>query len=210
MRRTFFGLVILAAAAGLILTTSCQHERAMQIVSINDHEPLMSDIIDFGSITITEPGEEPEIYLISQFPEDVVDIEFLYVETGLGLPTWTPYKVQISKITIDYMDAEVLPEAAQEYGRVILPASITVESDPEGEKTVTARFALAPAQWKEFYFGDDAQDAPEDDDYGVVATVKAKVSVEGTDQATGNKVTASAEVTIVVGNFWDDPDRLGQ
>ncbi|OYD16279.1 hypothetical protein CH330_03285 [candidate division WOR-3 bacterium JGI_Cruoil_03_51_56] len=205
MRRTVFGLLILVAAAGLILTASCQRENALRIVTINDGETLMSDIIDFGEITIEEPGEEPEKYIITQIPQDVVGIELQYVEIGLGLPTLTPYKAHITKIQISYRDA-----AGTEYDPIVLPVNIVVDAEPEGKKTEKSVFSLVPAQWKERYFSDEAQDAPEDDEYGAVATLTAKITVSGTDDVSGKDVSAEGNADVVIGNYWDDPARLGQ
>ncbi len=209
MRRSVIGLFVLIAAFGLILSVSCQRENALRIVQINEGRPLMSDIIDFGEISITEEGET-EVYIITQIPGDIVEIELQYTELGLGLPSWTPYVAHINRIEVEYSDVATTGPPQQFEYDVSLPVDVAVKSDREGKKTTETEFMLVPAFWKEYYFADDAQDDPTDDDYGVVATLEAKVTVEGYDEASGQKIEAEGEATVIIGNFWDDPDRLGQ
>ena len=208
MRRTLFGLLTLTVALGFIATVACQRENALRVVSINGGATLMSDIIDFGELR--DPDDPEFVETITEIPADVVEIELQYVEIGLGLPTWTPYHAQITKISVTFVDAGVVPGEGEEYLPVVLAQNIQVLADRTGDEMTTGEFAIIPAEWKAYHFGDDAQDSPYDDDYGVVATIKASVKVEGVEVTTGNRVRASADVLIHVGNYWDDPDRLGQ
>ncbi|MFO7675545.1 MAG: hypothetical protein R6X12_04430 [bacterium] len=206
MRRFAFALSVFAIVAGLLLTTGCQRDRSFRIVTINKGAPLMSDLIDFGEITIREPGEDPETYTISEVPSDIVDIELQYVEIGLGLPTWTPYVASVEKATISYTNLTT----GEAYDVAIVSMSASVESDPEGKKTATAKLNIAPGEWKDKVFGDEAQSDPTDDDYGPVAQVRATVTVEGYDYVSNKRVKAVKDCDITFGNFWDEPTRLGQ
>ncbi len=209
MRRNVFGLLTLIAALGLTLAVSCQRDHALRILGINDGQPVMSDIVDFGLI-IERIEDEVDTTQIAVIPDDIVTVDIQYVEIGLGLPTWTPYTAQINKITVDYVDAGVIPGEVVQYSSTTLPADITVQSDVDVKKFTTAEFTIAPSLWKEYHFGDEAQDEWNEDEYGVVAHLSARVTVEAVDLASNKEVEAEAETEIIIGNFWDDPDRLGQ
>lgn len=206
MRRFVTGLFVFVAVTGLLLTTGCQRENSLRIVSVNRGEPLMSDLVDFGEVTIREPGEEPETYRISEVPTDVVDLDLQYVEIGLGLPTWTPYIASLERATISYLNLET----GETYEAVQVAMSATVEADPNARRTERVRLTIAPGQWKARVFEEYLQTDPEDDDYGPVAQVKATILIEGFDYTTKNKVKAVKECDIIFGNFWDEPSRLGQ
>ena len=206
MRRFALGLLVIAAAASMLLTAGCQRDRTFRILSINQGEVLFSDLIDFGEIVVREPGEDPEIYRISEVPTDVVDIDLQYVEIGLGLPTWTPYLANVERATISYVNLET----GEAYEAVQVALNVSVEADPEGGRSTRTEITIAPGQWKARTFEEYLQDTPEDDDYGPVATVKATVTVEGIDYVSNNRIRATKDCHIVFGNFWDEPSRLGQ
>lgn len=208
MRRIVFGLFAVVVVAGLLLTTGCNdRDRALRITRINKGEMIVADLVDFGEISVQEdPEEPPEIYPVMEVPSDIVEIEFQYVEIGLGLPTWTPYWANIEKATIVYTNQET----GENYESVQVGMSAAVESDPEGDKLTRAEILIAPGRWKANAFEDELQEAPEDDDYGVVATVTAHVIVEGHDYVTNKTVKAEKDVSIEFGNFYDEPSRLGQ
>jgi len=213
MRRSAFVLLMLFVASGLFLTASCQRENALRIVSINEGEPVVSDLVDFGMIITRDDEGAVETTFVTVTPNDIVTMELQYVEIGLGLPTWTPYTAHVTKITVRYDDASVTPPTGEEpvpYTSTTLPADITIESDVELRNSTTASFSIVPAGWKEYYFGDEAQDEWDDDDFGVKAHLNATVRVEGIDLASGDDVRGEGEIEILIGNYWDDPDRLEQ
>ena len=201
-------LVILCAAAALLTTVSCQRLNALRIVTVNEGNPIRIDIADFASY-VDEDGDRFFEFMI---PNGVVPIAFQYVEVGLGQPSWTPYVVQIQKITIDYDDAGIVPGEPQEYTRVVERVNFTVRTDPTGKEITDVDVTIMPAQWLETYFESEAED--EDPEgltgYGTVATLNAKIKAEGVDQASNLKVQAEAEVLVSVGTYYDDPDRYGQ
>lgn len=210
MRRLFSGSLALAVVVGLLFTTGCQRKGALQIVEINEGVPLRSDIIDFGTVRVEEEEESYEV-LIWQYPADNVEIELLYTEIGLGLPTWTPYRAHLDEIRIQYEDAGVRAGEPRAYREVLLPIDVSVETDPDGRSTAKTSFTVIPSQWKEDHFRDEAQEDPIDpEEYLTVATLKAKLKVKGVDDATGRNVEAEAEFEIEVGNYWDDIARLDQ
>jgi hypothetical protein len=206
MRRIVFGLFAVVVVAGLLLTTGCSTDRALRITRINKGEPVVSDLVDFGEIRIEDEEGEVEIFQVMEVPSDIVEIEFQYVEIGLGLPTWTPYWANIEKATIVYTNQET----GETYESVQVGMSAAVESDPEGDKLVRTEILIAPGRWKANAFEDELQEAPEDDEYGVVAMVTAHVIVEGHDYVSNQTVKAEKDVSIEFGNFYDEPSRLGQ
>ena len=206
MRRIVFGLFAVVVVAGLLLTTGCSTDRALRITRINKGEPVVSDLVDFGEIRIEDEEGEVEIFQVMEVPSDIVEIEFQYVEIGLGLPTWTPYWANIEKATIVYTNQET----GETYESVQVGMNADVESDPEGDKLVRTEILIAPGRWKANAFEDELQEAPEDDEYGVVAMVTAHVIVEGHDYVSNKTVKAEKDVSIEFGNFYDEPSRLGQ
>ncbi len=207
MRRIVFGLFAVVVVAGLLLTTGCNdRDRALRITRINQGEPVISDLVDFGVIRLEDEEGEVELISVSEVPSDIVEIEFQYVEIGLGLPTWTPYWANIERATIVYTNQET----GDNYESVQVGMSASVESDPEGDKLVRAEILIAPGRWKANAFADDLQEDPEDDEYGVVALVTAHVIIEGHDYVSNQTVKAEKDVAIQFGNFYDDLSRLGQ
>lgn len=201
MRRTIFVLAILFASLGLLV--SCSRENSLAIVSINEDKPVNSDLADFGIFKdATDPEAEPEY--ISVTPDDVVPIELRYTEIGLGLPTWRPYVARITKATVTF--TKVLGEAPEVLPKVESRVNIAVTSDPEGKKTTKGYITLIPAIWKDEVFGTGAGYP---DELGIEATLKAKIRLEGVDEASGASILAETEVLVNIGNFWDEPSRIG-
>lgn len=208
MRRNLSVLVVLCAAAALLTAVSCQRLNALRIVSVNDGNPIQIDIADFASY-VDDDGDR---FFEFQIPNGVVPIAFQYVEVGLGQPSWTPYVVQVQKITIDYEDAGIVPGEGQEYTRVVQRVDFSVASDPTGKDVTEVDITIMPAQWIEQYFDGEAEEEdPEGlSGYRTVATLNAKIKAEGVDQASNLKVQAEAEVLVSLGTYYDDPDRYGQ
>ncbi len=201
MRRNLYVPVILTIALGLLLSLSCTRENNLNVVSIN---PIYSDLTDFGVYRDpTDPEAEPEF--VQATPTDSVPIELSYVEIGPGLPTWRTYTAQINKVTVTF--SRVMGEVPEALPRIEIATCITVPSDPTGKKTVTARVPLIPALWKEENFGSGAGDPSET---SIDAVLNAKVKLSGVDLATAQPVETEVTVPVYIGNFWDDPTRIGQ
>ncbi|MEO0068273.1 MAG: hypothetical protein ABIK23_03980 [candidate division WOR-3 bacterium] len=201
MRRNIFVLAMVFAGLGLLV--SCSRENALEIVSVNEGKPINSDLTDFGIFKdATDPEAEPEYVSIT--PDDVVPIELRYTEIGLGLPTWRPYVARITKATITF--TKVLGEVPEVLPKVESRVNISVMSDPEGKKATKGYITLIPAIWKEEVFGGGAGDP---DELGIEATLKAKIRLEGVDEASGKSILAETEVLVNIGNFWDEPSRIG-
>ncbi len=204
LRRKVYVSVILTLCLGLLVSLSCSRENTLTIVSINKDSPILSDLADFGIYRDpTDPESEPE--QIEATPTDFVPIEFSYGEIGIGLPTWRPYVASINKITVTF--SRVMGEAPENLPRIEIKTNIQVPSDPTGKKTVTANVPLIPSLWKEENFGSGAGGPTE---LGTEAILNAKIKVDGVDIATGQAITAEATTVVQVGNFWDDPTRLGE
>jgi hypothetical protein len=201
LRRNIFVLSALLVCLGLLV--SCSRENALLIVSVNEGKPVNSDLADFGIFKdATDPEAEPEY--ISVTPDDVVPIELSYSEIGLGLPTWRPYTAHITKATITF--TKVLGEAPEVLPKVESRVNISVISDPKGKKSTKGYITLIPAIWKDEVFGAGASSP---DELSNEATLKAKIKLEGVDKATGASITAETEILVNIGNFWDDPSRIG-
>lgn len=204
MRRIALSLLALVAIAGLLVTTACQRDNSLRIVSISPAGVLFGDLADFT--TFRDPEDpEAEPVLLSVIPGDEVDVELQYVEFGLGLPTWTPYEAQIEQVTITYRSAGEPDEWEGSY--ITYDTRIMVPADREG-KTTVATIPVMTSEWKEYWFGGEAAGFP--DELGPVATVIANIEVKGFDQASGNKIDAEGATTIELGNWWDDISRIGQ
>ncbi len=202
MRRFFITLFVLFA--GIFLLTSCQRENALQIVSVNDNEAILADLTDFGVYRDpTDPEAEPEF--VTAIPDDVIPIELCYREIGIGLPTWRPYTARLTKVRVTF--SGVMGDVPDELPPVDGRVNILVQSDPAGKKTVKGYITLMPAVWKTEVFGGGAADPTEVEE---IAVLRAKIRLEGVDEATGEAVSAETEVLVSVGEFWDDESRIGQ
>jgi len=202
LRRNIFVLSALLVCLGLLV--SCSRENALLIVSVNEGKPVESDLTDFGVFKDpTDPEAEPEFVTVT--PEDVIPIELRYTQIGVGLPTWRPYIAKITKATITF--TKVLGEAPEVLPKVESKVNISVISDPEGKKTTKGYITLIPALWKEEVFGGGASDPTE---LSTDATLIAKIKLEGTDESTGEDLTAETTVLVNIGNLWDEPTRIGE
>lgn len=204
MRRSFVALFGLFVGLGILLSLSCSRENTLQIVSVNNGQAIFSDLTDFGLYRDpTDPEAEPMFF--TAIPEDVIPIELCYREIGLGLPTWRPYVARITKVRVTFTG--VMGDIPDELPSVDTRVNILVPSDPTGKKTVKSSVTLIPAYWKGEIFGSTAG---EPIDLEPVAVLKAKITLQGVDEATGQDLTADAEVLVSVGEFWDDESRIGQ
>jgi hypothetical protein len=210
MRRNLSVLVVLCAAAALLTAVSCESENVLRILSVNEGDPVKVDISDLGSMKDPDPEEHEPIYFF-EIGAGVVEMEFQYVQIGVGQPAWTPYKAQIQEINATYTDALLVGGEQAEWSgsKTKQQVNFTVDSDPEGKKTTTAMVTIMPSHWIEEWFGDEAMEDPFED-YGTLATAKTKIEAKGVDLASGQDVKATIEITVSVGNYYDDPDRLGQ
>jgi hypothetical protein len=211
MRRNLSVLVVLCAVAALLTTVSCESENVLRILSVNEGDPVKVDISDLGSMKDPDPEETEPIYFF-EIGSGVVEMEFQYVQIGVGQPAWTPYKAQIQEITATYTDALLVGGEPAEWSgsKTRQQVDFTVESDPEGKKTTTVMVTIMPAEWIDMYFGDEAFEDPYETEFGTLASVKTKIEAKGIDLASGQDVKATAEIVVSVGNYYDDPDRLGQ
>ncbi|MEO0070257.1 MAG: hypothetical protein ABIK18_05650 [candidate division WOR-3 bacterium] len=201
MRRSFLALFV---SLGILLSLSCSRENTLQIVSVNDGKAIFSDLTDFGLYRDpTDPEAEPMFFTAIQ--EDVIPIELCYREIGLGLPTWRPYVAHINKVRVTFTG--VMGDFPDELPSVETRVNILVPSDPSGKKTVKSYITLLPAYWKGEVFGSTAA---EPIDLEPIALLKAKVTLQGVDEVTGQDISAETEVLVSVGEFWDDESRIGQ
>jgi hypothetical protein len=208
MRRAVLGLLSFVAVFALLTTLSCQRSNSLRIVSVNADKTsgiVYCDLGDYGVFRDpTDPEAEPE--WIVAIGDELAEVELQYVEIGPGLPTWTPYQAHISKCKVKY--TFVAGEDPGPIPDVNLPVKMTVMSDPTGEKTATGIINVLPAVWKEEYWGSPPGE-PETDPTELTI-LRATITLEGTDDATGKAVRAVNDVQLKVGNFWDDPSRIGQ
>ncbi len=202
MRRGIFVLGLLFFTLGLLL--SCSRENTLQIVSVNNGRPVYGDLADFGVYRDpTDPQSEPEFVVVT--PDDTVEIKLRYTEIGAGLPTWRPYVAHINKVTVTFTGVSggepiTLP-------RVESRVNISVTSDPSGKQTTSGYIQLLPATWKEENFGSPTNDPTE---VNIEAQLTAKIKLEGVDASTGQTVIGEALVPVYIGDFYDDPTRIGR
>ena len=206
MRRILFGSLVLLAVMGLMLTTGCQRERSLRIVNLSGTGSLFGDVTDFGVYQDPEdPEAEPEV--ISAIPTDFAEIELQYVELGMGLPAWTPYQAHMDKVTLTYTDITPDESPADWSGtRVVFYKKMSLAADIEGKTTVTYTIPVLDASFKEEHF-EEAGSPLEGD---VQAWIRVTVHLEGIDVTSGKELETENEMTIRVGNYWDEPGRIGQ
>lgn len=190
LRRNIFVLVV--GLLAILMMPACQREGALRIASLE--APYYSDLVDYG-IVRDEEGVATQIEVV---PNDVVEVEFQYVEIGPGLPTWTSYQAHIEKATISFrrIGGEELNEPLPS---ITVPCNIVVPSDPTGKKVVKGSFELFSSWYKEEYLSGY--------DYLIL---EATVKFSGYDDATGKGLEAEGKMEVSVSDFYDDPTRVGQ
>jgi len=193
VRRTLFGLLVLAAALTVLPSLSCQRENALRIVDIDD--PFYSDLIDYG----VERDLEGDPYEVELTPTDSCIVRLQYVEIGPGLPTWTPYQAHIEKVKVTLKQIPGLGDPIEGLPPFEVPFKTVVVADPTGEGYTEASFELLSAWYKDEYFSD-----------GDLVILEATITISGYDDASGKRLTATNKMELSVADWWDDPQRIGQ
>ncbi len=199
MRRTLFALAVFAAAA-LLLTACEQRSNVLRVANINDGIPVYADIADWYLYIHGDPAE-PDSDWIAFFNDDIADVEFQYVEIGAGLPTWTPYVATINSYTIWYRSSA---DTTVTYDSIVVPTTVVVPADREGKRTTKAKLMLVSGSWKQQFFRSRIGDEPNDGD-GFNDILQARIKFSGYDSVANRKITARANATIRVADFWDSP-----
>ncbi len=200
MRRSLFGLVTLLAVAGLLLTTGCERENTLRVVTVNQGNVLTADITDVGKIFDKEDSTWYELYVHNP---DSVEFELQYVQIGAGLPTWTPFEAIIDKATITYASV-IDPEIV--YDPVIQSLSISVMSDVTGKKTTKFMMAVITTGWKDKYFPDE----PDPYVFEEMDLIKASIKFTGRDEIAQQDLEAKCYLTISLGEYYDEPNSIGR
>jgi hypothetical protein len=195
------GYVILVLVLLTLIYVSCDRTTpdSLRIVKINDGDPLIVDVADWG--LIVDP-EDPEDTILTYMTDDwIVPVEVSYVETGIGLPTYpttytariTDYKVQFSRIRINTTDP------SWQLNSISGATNISVPSDPQGGSTVKANLKVIPKEWIQTYFDSLTQGA----------MVKGTLILSGYEELTRDAISDTSQFTIDFGDYYDDPRVFG-
>lgn len=210
MRRAVSGLLTFVALLALVPMLSCfqlqlgENDNPLRIMSVNGDGIVMADIGDYGIFRDpTDPEGEPE--WVSGCNDVIVPVVMQYVEIGSGYQTWTPYVAKITKARIKYT---YVSGENVELPDVNLPVNFSIKSDPSGQKTFTGNVNVMPAIWLIEHFGGPGGSPPED--ITELSVYRATLTLEGVDESSGKALRAVADIQINVGDYWDDPSRLGQ
>jgi hypothetical protein len=202
MRRLASVLFGFAALAAIVFVgPGCDRQNVLRITDINEGRMISADLADFGVYTDpTDPEAEP--VLIQQTTGFSVPVELQYVEIGSGLPTWTPYQATVHTARVTYKNA-----AGEPRGQYTYAVNHAVVADREGKERHVAQFPLVPSEWLIEQYGDEIAGDPEDID--IVETVEGILKITAVDSMTGREFEASANFSVEVGNFYDDPSSIG-
>lgn len=205
MRRFVFGLPIVLLALGLFLSAGCQRANVLRVAAVNQGTPVYCDIADWGVYSDpTDPEAEPEwIYAIQ---DEVAEFEFQYLEVGPGLPTWTPYQAVIKEYSLTY---QTQSNSGNTYVGATIPLTFTLIADPDGKKSTKAKLVVASSWWKQEYFGDEIGGEPTTD-FELLDILWTQVDFSAVDSISGKNIKGQATLQMQVGDFWDDPQRIGQ
>jgi hypothetical protein len=195
-------LVLVLFFLGL-LVISCHRStsNALRIVEINGGDPLIVDIEDVWGYT-DEDGDWVDVSGEDAAYDQSAILEVTYTETGTGLPTYpTDYTVQITDYTVTFTDVTPRPAGSTPYtfDPVRGGCNFLITADPEGKKTVKEPLIIVSREWIIRYFS-ELEDG---------VTLKAKITLKGKDQISGNDVTGDGYHTIDAANFEDNPKTKG-
>ena len=197
MRCSLLGLLTLVAVAGLLLVAGCeffQQDSVLRVASINRGVALKSDVADYGLMPSDDP-EDPPYYESGGALMDTVEVALQYLETGAGLPTWTPYEAVINKATVTYrslLDPEIV------YDPAVIPLTQYVMADHTNKKITKFFMTVATASWKMTYF--EGEEPPF---FEPLDLVEATIKFSGWDSVAVRNVEATGKLTIEFGNFPD-------
>ncbi|MBM3321881.1 hypothetical protein FJY69_00130 [candidate division WOR-3 bacterium] len=208
MPRVVFGISLVAALAGVLLSCSCaEREDVLRVVSINGGMPVYCDIADWSVWNDpTIPDSEEELSYFVGMADDTCRFEFQYVEIGAGLPTWTPFHAEIKEYTVSYT---TLIGSGNSYDDLFVPLTITIPVEQELPKATEVTLVVTQSWWKSKYFADDIGDDPTENS-GMLDAVQADFEFTAIDSVSGRRVKAQGVAELKFADFWDDPDRLGQ
>ena len=204
MRRFVLVLGLVLAGAGVLLFSGCsQPNNVLRVASINAGMPVKCDIADWALFNDPQiPDSEEDFNYIYEIPNDAVEIEFQYVQVGAGLPTVTPYHALITEYTITY------EEGSQSYSEATIPTWIDVPADYTAKNSTKVTLALATSWWKLQSFGDDIGDAPSEETTPI-DVVLANIEFSAVDSVLGKPITAKAAIQMQFGDFYDNPQQIG-
>jgi hypothetical protein len=180
MKKAFLLLFLIPA----FFFISCKKIGSLSVVSVNNNEPLIADVIK-----LVPAGEDTEEVIV----EYTVPVEFVYTYAGYGLPTVNPYTAQITEYKIEYFQYDEKGKKIKfgEPGEVIKgECRIEIPADVKGKKTVVAEFKVNPAWWTDKYLGDLIE--------GV--QLVAYFTFKGKEKLTGEELTCEAKLVV---NFAD-------
>jgi hypothetical protein len=188
-------LIVVGLIATVYFSCNRTHSGSLRIVKINEGSPRIIDIADHGIEVDPETHDTTYTYHIA--PDQVIPVEFSYVETGIGLPTYptdytayiTDYKVQFSAVGHPQWHLQSVSGAT----------NITIPSNPTA--TVKAGLMAIPSEWMHMYFDSIIADS------GVI--FKATLSVSGYEELTRNAIADTGFFTIDIRDSYDDPFKFG-
>jgi hypothetical protein len=204
MRRSLLGLLTLIAIAGLV-TTSCQREATLRVISINGGNTLRSDLTDY--YVYFDKVDSSDV-ILQQTNSDSVKVELQYVEMGAGLPTWTPYLAMLNQATVTFK-SKLTTDQPPTYQKVIIPLTMTVPADASGKTKISFWITAIPAEWKSLVFADYAS-SEDPNQIDIIDLAEATLTFSGYDSVANREVKAAGTFAVEFGNFYDDPTRFGK
>lgn len=192
--------VLLILCTLTLLSCHMQTPNALRIKKINDGEPLVVDIIDVWSYT-----KEGEVETVEEPIDWYVDVELVYVERGIGLPTYpTSYTARITDYTVTFTNISPAPPGEPpevlNLSQVKEVCNFLITADPEGKKTVTQSICLIPKEWISQHEGDVEEGR----------VLRAKITFKGVDEISGKEVSGEGYLTINIANYEDNPNKKGE
>jgi hypothetical protein len=204
-------IVILTLATVVFLGFfSCERHTSsdsLRIVQINNNQPLEVDVADWT--LITDPEDPTETIPAFYVKDWIVPVEFSYVEQGIGLPTASSYTARITNYKVSFSKVLTNPQDVPwVLSSVTGVTNILVPTDPEGQRTTIGYLKVIPASWIYAHFEDSIQNRSP----GIVrgAVLKATLVVNGYEELTKETITDTATFTIDIGDYYDDPTRIGK
>lgn len=190
-------LFLLLICLGLVITANLSCNRstpsALRIVSINNSNPLVVDVADWGLEVDWETQETTQTYHIAS--DQIVPISVSYNEPGLGLPTYpTNYTARITDYSVQF---KVLNHTSWSLSKVSGVTNMSIVSG--SNSTVSANLKMLPTEWIAQWFDSLTQGC----------MIKATVVISGYEELTRNPIADTGYFTINTADYYDNPLIFG-
>jgi hypothetical protein len=187
------------AGLGVLLLAGCdedgQSRNVVRIVSVNDNQPVFSDVIIVQDTTFSAADDVVEVTLASRVHDDILDIA---PDTPYSSVHFTTYDVDY--VTND-LDGDTVPDLNDFTGSM----NITVPTGGEASGSIVILRISDKLRAPLICLGDAwVLDPACSGTMDVQYTVRANITVHGSEETSGDDIEATGQVTLQIANYADE------